>query len=128
MKMYSRDDLMNTKNFGGEDGDDEDDDDEDDTQFPSKLVITIFQSIHFSYEHYICFLCHVKKLIQQGRALRDKENTKSGLKQKITHGIIKTKDTLKKHANKVSNWLRQRWRGLKKTASKKSTKAGKAEL
>jgi hypothetical protein len=53
--------------------------------------------------------------------LRDKESTKSDLKQKVWRG-------LKKHASKVSNWLRLRWRGLRKAASKKSTKAGKAEL
>jgi hypothetical protein len=45
MKMYSRDDLMNMKNIGGEDADaddEDDDDDDDDSQFPSKLVITKF--------------------------------------------------------------------------------------
>lgn len=98
MKMYSRDELMN-QNFGGEDADDEDDDDED-TQIPSKL----------------------------GKVLREKESTKSDLKQRITNGISKTRETLKKHANQVSNWLRKTWRGLKKPASKKSTKANKAEL
>ncbi|PQQ14724.1 uncharacterized protein Pyn_31018 [Prunus yedoensis var. nudiflora] len=98
MKMYSRDELMN-QNFGGEDADDEDDDDED-TQIPSKL----------------------------GKVLREKESAKSDLKQRITNGILKTKETLKKHANQVSNWLRKTWRGLKKPASKKSTKANKAEL
>lgn len=35
MKMYSRDDLMNMNNFGGED---EDEDEDDETNFPSKLV------------------------------------------------------------------------------------------
>lgn len=75
-----------------------------------------------------CFFHRLKNFIEQGKALRDKESTKSNLKQKITHGILKTKDTLKKHASKVSNWLRQRWSGLRKAASKKSTKAGKAEL
>lgn len=40
MKMYSRDELMNMKNFGDEDADDEDDDN-DDEAFPSKLVLTI---------------------------------------------------------------------------------------
>lgn len=44
MKMYSRDDLMNMKNFGNEDADDDDEDDDDeDTLFPSKLVIRNFQ-------------------------------------------------------------------------------------
>jgi len=42
MKMYSRDDLMNMKNFGGEDGDEEDEDDDDDeASFPSKLVLIV---------------------------------------------------------------------------------------
>ena len=36
MKMYSRDDLMNMKNFGGED--DDEDEDEDDS-FSSNLVL-----------------------------------------------------------------------------------------
>lgn len=36
MKMYSRDDLMNMQNFGGDDDEDEDDDEE--TDFSSNLV------------------------------------------------------------------------------------------
>lgn len=44
MKMYSREDLMNMNNIGGEDADEDDDDEEDDDQadFPSKLVPTKF--------------------------------------------------------------------------------------
>jgi hypothetical protein len=40
MKMYSRDELMNMKNFGGENEDDDEDEEDDggDTSFPSKLV------------------------------------------------------------------------------------------
>lgn len=39
MQMYSREDLMNMKNFGNEKADDDEDEDEDDeTNFPSKLV------------------------------------------------------------------------------------------
>lgn len=41
MKMYSREDLMNMKNFGNEDADDDDDEDSE-TSFPSKLVIRNF--------------------------------------------------------------------------------------
>ena len=41
MKMYSRDELMNMKNFGGEDGDDEDEDEDDEANFPSKLVFVV---------------------------------------------------------------------------------------
>ena len=36
MKMYSKEDLMNMKNFGADDVDEEDD--EDEAQFPSNLV------------------------------------------------------------------------------------------
>ncbi|EXB38813.1 hypothetical protein L484_027246 [Morus notabilis] len=93
MKMYSRDDLMNMKNFGDEDADDDDDEDEE-TSFPSKL----------------------------GTVLREKESSKDDWKQKITKGIRKTGDTLKKHADKVSNHVRQWWRRIKKTSSKKSSK------
>ncbi|CAI9100533.1 OLC1v1037657C3 [Oldenlandia corymbosa var. corymbosa] len=38
MKMYSRDDLMNMKNFGEDDADEDEDEDDDETNFPSKLV------------------------------------------------------------------------------------------
>lgn len=38
MQMYSREDMMNMKNFGGEDGGDDEDDDEAD--FPKHLVLT----------------------------------------------------------------------------------------
>jgi hypothetical protein len=40
MKMYSRDELMNMKNFGGENEDDDEDEEDDggDTGFRSKLV------------------------------------------------------------------------------------------
>lgn len=38
MKMYSRDELMNTKNLGEEDDEEEDEDEDEDTHFPSKLV------------------------------------------------------------------------------------------
>ena len=38
MKMYSRDDLRNMKNFG-DGGDDDEDNDDEEAQFPSKLVL-----------------------------------------------------------------------------------------
>lgn len=41
MKMYSRDDLMNMKNFGGDEDEDEDEDDDDQASFPSKLVLSL---------------------------------------------------------------------------------------
>lgn len=41
MQMYSKEDLMNMKNFGGEDGDDNnDEDDDDESDFPKNLVLT----------------------------------------------------------------------------------------
>lgn len=43
MKMYSREDLMNMKNFGDDDADE--DEDEEETQFPSNLVAN---NDHFS--------------------------------------------------------------------------------
>ncbi|XP_061352655.1 uncharacterized protein LOC133297505 [Gastrolobium bilobum] len=94
MKMYSRDDLMNMKNFGDEDAEDEDEDEDDEASFPSKL----------------------------GRVLREKESGKSDWKQMIRKGIVDTSMTLKKHANKVSNRMRQWWK------AKKGPKAGKSEL
>ncbi|KAK7379938.1 hypothetical protein VNO78_32202 [Psophocarpus tetragonolobus] len=92
MKMYSRDDLMNMKNFGDEDSDDNDD--EDEASFPSKL----------------------------GKVLRAKESGKRDWRQMIKKGIEDTSMTLKKHANKVSNHIRQWWRGKKTTTSKKRLK------
>ncbi|KAF1886657.1 hypothetical protein Lal_00045891 [Lupinus albus] len=99
MKMYSRDDLMNMKNFGDEDPDVEDEDD-DEADLPSKL----------------------------GRVLREKESGKGDLKQVIKKGISDTSATLKKHADKVFNWIRKWWRRKKTTTSKKGSKASKSEL
>ncbi|KAK4761266.1 hypothetical protein SAY87_006159 [Trapa incisa] len=102
MKMYSRDDLMNMKNIGEED-DDEDDDDED-AHFPSKL----------------------------GKVLRGKEGKPEDWKQKLTKTIKTTGDVLKRRANKVSNGVRQWWRGMKKAYTKKAVpkkaKQSKSEL
>lgn len=41
MQMYSKEDLMNMKNFGGEDGDDDEDDDEE-ADFSKNLVLTLY--------------------------------------------------------------------------------------
>lgn len=46
MKMYSRDDLMNMQNFGGEDAD-EDEDEDNEAEFPSKLVLARTFSLSF---------------------------------------------------------------------------------
>ncbi|KAL5547275.1 hypothetical protein UlMin_006962 [Ulmus minor] len=100
MKMYSRDDLMNMKNMGDEDADDDDEDEDEEKKFPSKL----------------------------GKVLREKENAKNDWKQKVTEGIVTTGDKLKKHANKVSNNIRQWWRRIKKSYPKKRSNVGKQEL
>ncbi|XP_019447990.1 PREDICTED: nucleophosmin isoform X2 [Lupinus angustifolius] len=100
MKMYSRDELMNMKNFGDEDADDEDEDDDDEADLPSKL----------------------------GKVLREKESRKGDWKQVVRKGIADTSATLKKHADRVSNQIRKWWRGKKTTTSKKGSKAGKSEL
>ncbi|KAK7272754.1 hypothetical protein RJT34_29574 [Clitoria ternatea] len=101
MKMYSREDLMNMKNFGGEgaDDEDEDEDDDEDASFPSKL----------------------------GKVLKAKESGKRDWKQMIKKGIEDTSMTLKKHANTVTNRI-QHWWKAKTTTSKKAPKTGKTEL
>ncbi|XP_015571636.2 uncharacterized protein LOC8265087 [Ricinus communis] len=99
MQMYSREDLMNMKNFGNEDADDDEDED-DEPQFPTKLA----------------------------KALRNKGGGKDDWKQKITKGIKNKSQTLKRHANRVSNRIRQWWKGMRAAHTSKNTKTGKAEL
>ncbi|KAL5771058.1 hypothetical protein ACOSP7_015212 [Xanthoceras sorbifolium] len=99
MKMYSREDLMNMKNFGGEGADDDEDEDDDETDIPSNL----------------------------GKVLREKESKKGDWKQRITKGIRNTGETLKKHANKYSNRIKGWWKRMQAPPLKKS-KAGKSEL
>ncbi|GAB4852746.1 hypothetical protein Ancab_016955 [Ancistrocladus abbreviatus] len=99
MKMYSREELMNMKNFGGGDPDEEDDDSDDEENFQSKL----------------------------GRVLREKENKKVDWKENIRKQLFSAGDTLKGHANKVANRLRRWWRA-KKTANSKEKSSGKPEL
>ncbi|OMO91624.1 hypothetical protein COLO4_18228 [Corchorus olitorius] len=91
MKMYSREELMNSKNLG-EDADDEDEDDEEEEQFPSNL----------------------------GKLLREKESKKGDWKQRISKEIKSAGQALKKHANKVSFRLQRWWRGFKAARSKSS--------
>lgn len=98
MKMYSRDQLMNMNN-PGEDADDDDDEDDEEAPFPSKV----------------------------GKVLREKETTKGDWKQKITKGITHAGESLKKHANKVSNRVQRWWKGFK-AARPKNAKGSKAEL
>ncbi|KAI6681943.1 hypothetical protein NL676_035824 [Syzygium grande] len=98
MKMYSRDELMNMKNFGEED--DEEEDEDEDRHFPSKL----------------------------GKVLREKESSKGDWKQKLREGIKTTGEVLKRHADKVSFRLQKWWRGIRRPDSKKNSKTGKSEL
>ncbi|XP_050220296.1 uncharacterized protein LOC126670578 [Mercurialis annua] len=99
MQMYSRDELKNMNNFGNEDAD-EDEDEDDEPHFPSKLA----------------------------QAMKEKEKGKNDWQQKLTKGIKSTSQTLKRHANKVSNRMRQWWKGMKATYTSKNSKTGKAEL
>lgn len=98
MKMYSREDLMNMKNFGDEDADDEDDDDE--TQFPSNL----------------------------GKVLKEKESQKKEWKQRITKAVMNAGETVKTRANKVSDGIRRWWKAKKAAVLKKNPKSSKGEL
>ncbi|XP_042510073.1 uncharacterized protein LOC122085647 [Macadamia integrifolia] len=93
MKMYSKEDLLNTRNFGDEEDDEDDTDDEE--NFPSKL----------------------------GKVLREKETKKEGWKEKITKGISDTGAALRRHADKVSLRVRKWWKGKKMQKSKKSPNA-----
>nr|QFX66107.1 root primordium defective 1 [Camellia sinensis] len=99
MKMYSREDLMNMKNFGSEDADEDDDDDEE-ADFPSKL----------------------------GKVMREKQSMKSDWKQAITRKIADTGAVLKKHAIKVHHRIRGQWKRLKESFWKKNSKSSKPEL
>lgn len=99
MKMYSREDLMNMKNFGGEDADEDDDDDEE-ADFPSKL----------------------------GKVMREKESMKSDWKQTITRKIADTGAVLKKHAIKVHHRIGGPWKRLKESFWRKNSKSSKPEL
>lgn len=69
-----------------------------------------------------------KILILQGKVLREKKKGESDWKQKLRKGISQGAITLKKHANRISNHLRQWWRGKQAGTSKKGKKTGKSEL
>ncbi|GKV14050.1 hypothetical protein SLEP1_g24976 [Rubroshorea leprosula] len=88
MKMYSREELMNMKNFV-EDAD-ADEDEDDDSPFPSKL----------------------------GKILREKASAKGKWKPRITKGITHTEEALKKHAKWVSYRVQKWWKVFKTARSK----------
>ncbi|KAF5743039.1 hypothetical protein HS088_TW09G01101 [Tripterygium wilfordii] len=98
MQMYSKDDLMNMKNFG-DDGDVDEDEDEEEESIPSKL----------------------------GKVLRESKN-KDDWKEKIKKGVVNTGETLKSHARKISNRIQHWWSGTKAAPAKKKSKSGKSEL
>lgn len=96
MKMYSREELM--QGLGKDEQDDDDEDEEDDeTNFPSTV----------------------------GKVLRERESSKGDLKQQITKTVTNTVKTLRRHANIVSNRIRQWW---KRVRGKKNANTGKEEL
>ncbi|XP_058068021.1 uncharacterized protein LOC131217180 isoform X2 [Magnolia sinica] len=80
MKMYSKDDLLNMKNFGDEDGDE---DDEDDDGFPSKLgkVLSDKESTEKNWKQRI-----VKGLKDTGAEIKRRVNKASGLIQEWWRG------------------------------------------
>lgn len=101
MKMYSREELMNSKNFGDEDADEDDDEDSDeDANFRSNL----------------------------GKAFREKAEKKADWNEKVVKRITDAGKTLKTHANKVSHRLRNWWRSKTSAGSKKKSAVNKAEL
>jgi hypothetical protein len=82
----------------------------------------------FDYSFCKNVLClSLKNPFKQGEVLRKKESTKGDWRQKFTEGITNVRDSLKKHAYKVSNRVRQWWR-RKKAAGSKNLKAGKSDL
>ncbi|KAL2507075.1 Saposin B [Forsythia ovata] len=100
MKMYSREDLTNMQNLGNEDAEDDDEDEDEEPDFPTKL----------------------------GKVLREKDSKKYDWKQRITKGVVDAGEKLKSHSNRISNQIRQWWRGKKNILKNKSSKTNKAEL
>ncbi|KAF2304040.1 hypothetical protein GH714_026590 [Hevea brasiliensis] len=64
----------------------------------------------------------------EAKVMRGKESRNDDWKQKITEGLKNTGETLKRHANKVSNRLRQWWKRIKAARTNKNSNAGKLEL
>ncbi|KAF8087250.1 hypothetical protein N665_0593s0012 [Sinapis alba] len=104
MKVYSREDIEKYKDnpgkFGKEDEDEDDEDEEEDEKFPKNL----------------------------GKVLKEKESSKKEEWKKIISKELKKKgEVLKRHAQKVSNWVRRWWKRVGSSSSKKP-KPGKTEL
>lgn len=101
LKMYSREDVLKVKNFGNDDGDDDDDEDDvDEPHFHSNLA----------------------------KAMKDKESKTDDWKQKMTKGVKDIGETLKRHAYKISNRMRQWWKRVKAERTNKNLNTGKLEL
>ncbi|KAL9224723.1 hypothetical protein vseg_000732 [Gypsophila vaccaria] len=108
MKMYSRDELMNMQNLGGEDADaDEDDDDDEGSVFKSNV----------------------------GKALREKAKKEADWKEKVVKhatDVVKNIKTvgkkIKTHATKVKRSIHKWWRSKRTVSSKKKPSTKKAEL
>ncbi|GAB2248042.1 hypothetical protein Droror1_Dr00007924 [Drosera rotundifolia] len=98
MKMYSRDELMNMKNFGGEGADEDDEDDEENS--PSQL----------------------------GKILKEKEIKKADWKETIVKQVKSAGETVKRHANDISLSLKKWWTGKKAASSKRKPANSKPEL
>ncbi|KAL2930207.1 Elongation factor Ts, partial [Bienertia sinuspersici] len=101
MKMYSREELMNMKNFGNEDVDEDEDEIEDEeAQFKSNL----------------------------GKAFKETTKNKADWKEKAMKQITDAGNTLKTHVNEVSHQIRKWWRSKTSAGSKKKSTGNKAEL
>lgn len=135
MKMYSREDLMNMKNFGGEE-DADDDEDDDETRFPSKLVRIKTNRFPFFSFFLLAWIItnHADNcLLLQGKVLKERESKNKDWKQRLTTGILDVGQTVKNHASKVSQrmsrwWWKAKKEILKKKSKKTSKKSGKVEL
>lgn len=100
MKMYSREELMNSQNLGDEDADEDDDDDDEEVKFRSNL----------------------------GKALKDKGDKKVDWKEKVVKQVTSAGKTLKTHADRVTHKLRRWWRSKTNAHSKKKPTSKKTEL
>ncbi|GLJ15110.1 hypothetical protein SUGI_0246960 [Cryptomeria japonica] len=103
MKMYSKDDIMNMQNFGG---DDEDEDDEDDNPIASTFANT-------------------KRYVQSGKSdwkkdlVSKAQSTLISLKNQSNRAILSAKRSLRTISNKIRKWYKGSKPGSK---SKKSSK------
>lgn len=64
----------------------------------------------------------------QAKAMKEKESKTDDWKQKMTKGVKDIGETLKRHAYKISNRMRQWWKRVKAERTNKNLNTGKLEL